>query len=141
MGKTQNKKASKASKPGRKKELKKGVSPKPAKEKKPKSAKQGKKVPAKDPTLQSNLAVEAHHIRMILREISQHFVSDQESQVVRTIELVGQIPNGSRKQAEMEKIIRNMRNLKVKPNKGRLRDLKEIRDLIQQTNQRLEELL
>jgi hypothetical protein len=106
-----------------------------------KAAKTGRKAEAKDPALQSNLAVEAHHIRMMLREISQRFVNDLESEVVRIIELIGEIPGGARKRAEMQKIIQNMRNLKVKPNKGRMRDLREIRDLIQQTNQRLEELL
>ena len=113
----------------------------PEKPKAGKPAKTGKKAEAKDPALQSNLAVEAHHVRMMLREISQRFVNDLESEVVRIIELIGEIPGGARKRAEMQKIIQNMRNLKVKPNKGRMRDLREIRDLIQQTNQRLEELL
>jgi hypothetical protein len=113
----------------------------PEKPKGGKPARTGKKADAKDPAVQSNLAVEAHHIRMMLREISQRFVNDLESEVVRIIELIGEIPGGARKRAEMQKIIQNMRNLKVKPNKGRMRDLREIRDLIQQTNQRLEELL
>ena len=160
MAKTQSSKAPKAAKSvKRRKAARKpeaGKPPKAAKKKSPKGekpakppekakggkpAKTGKKAEAKDPALQSNLAVEAHHIRMMLREISQRFVNDLESEVVRIIELIGEIPGGARKRAEMQKIIQNMRNLKVKPNKGRMRDLREIRDLIQQTNQRLEELL
>jgi hypothetical protein len=133
---------------GKPKRTAKGKAPRDGKAGKPaekskagKAAKTGRKAEAKDPALQSNLAVEAHHIRMMLREISQRFVNDLESEVVRIIELIGEIPGGARKRAEMQKIIQNMRNLKVKPNKGRMRDLREIRDLIQQTNQRLEELL
>ncbi len=90
---------------------------------------------------QSMLAVEAHHLRVVLREIAQHLLNDLESEIVRAIEMVGDVPDGERKEKQIEALIADMRNLQVKPHKGRLQDLKRIRNLVRDMTTRLENLL
>ncbi|NQU44222.1 hypothetical protein HQ520_13110 [bacterium] len=92
-------------------------------------------------SLQSALAVEAHHLRIELREITQRLVSDLESQIVGIIELAGEIEDTGRKAEEMRTIVQTIRNLEINPAKGKLRDLKRIRDLLRDTNRKLEELI
>lgn len=91
--------------------------------------------------LNSTLAVEMHHLRRLVREISHYLVSNLESGVVRTIEMTGEIPAGARRNQEIQKILQQVRALEIQPEKGKLSDLRKIRDLVRNVNKRLEGLL
>jgi len=90
---------------------------------------------------QSVLAVEAHHLRVVLREIAQHFLTNLESEIVRAIEMAGDVPENDRKDKHLDALITDLRGLQVKPHKGRLRDLKRIRNLVRDMTTRLEDIL
>lgn len=95
----------------------------------------------KDTSLQGALAVEAHHLRIILREISQRFIGDLESQVVSIIEKAGELSSKPEHKQALETVLEEMQALEVKPYKGRMGDLKRIRNLVKDTNRKLDELL
>jgi hypothetical protein len=92
-------------------------------------------------SLQSAVALEGRRLRTMLREISQRFAGDLESEIVEALEMVGEIADGPRKKAELQTILDDMRALQVKPRKGRLRDLKRIDKLVRGMTRRLEDLL
>ena len=88
---------------------------------------------------QAELAVEAHHLRVLVRDVSHRLVNNLESDIVELIEMVGDVSSDSDK--ELRKMVHLIQSLAVKPNKGRLRDLKRIRNLVRDLNLRLEELV
>ncbi|MFP4380353.1 MAG: hypothetical protein ACLFUS_07610 [Candidatus Sumerlaeia bacterium] len=90
---------------------------------------------------ESSLAIETHHIRKVLREISQHFVNDMESVAVHIIELASEVPDNAKKRAALDKIIKDMQEVDVKPHKGKVGDLKRLRNLLRDTSHELEDLL
>lgn len=92
-------------------------------------------------TPESQLSLEMHHLRRVLRDIAHRFVADLESDAVRVIEYMGDVPSGGKKQKEVERIVKDLENLRVKENKGKLGDLKRIRNAIQDARSRLEDLL
>jgi hypothetical protein len=100
-----------------------------------------KKAAGPEASLQSRLAVQAHHLRVLLREVSLRFVSDVESALVRSVEMLSEIADGGKKEAELKKILQEIQSLRLKPDKGRLGDLRRIRDLVGEMNRRLEEML
>jgi hypothetical protein len=92
-------------------------------------------------SLESSLAVEAHHIRQVLREIAQHFVCEMESQAVHIIELASEIPDNAAKRHALDIVVQNMQKMEIRAEKGKLGDLKKIRDLLRDTTHKLEDLL
>jgi hypothetical protein len=92
-------------------------------------------------SLNSALAIEMHHARRLVREITHHLASNLESSIVRSIELASEIPSGQKRNLEIQKILRQLRALQIIPEKGKLGDLRDLRDLVRSINSRLEDLL
>jgi hypothetical protein len=92
-------------------------------------------------SLNSSLAIEMHHTRRLVREITHHFAGNLESGIVRSIELASEIPAGPKRNLEIQKILKQVRALQIIPEKGKLSDLRDIRDLVRSINSRLEDLL
>ncbi|HUT23885.1 MAG TPA: hypothetical protein VM492_06050 [Sumerlaeia bacterium] len=92
-------------------------------------------------SLQSAVALEARRLRTMLREVSQRFAGDLESEIVEALEMVDEIADGPQKKVELQTILDDMRALEVKPRKGRIRDLKRIDKLVREMTRRLEDLL
>ena len=108
---------------------------------KPSDAKKKKALGTPVPSLEASLAVEAHRLRATLREISNRFVTEIETDIVRSIEMISEVHDGARKKKELKKMIALLQGLELKPNKGRLCDLKNIRNLIQEISAQLEAMI
>ena len=106
-----------------------------------KKKKKLKKPALMDMSTEGNLAVEAHHLRIILREISSRFLSDLESEIVRIVGMISQVSDKEKKQAELRSILKQMQSLRLRSDRGKLSDLRRIRNLVERVTSRLEELI
>ena len=106
-----------------------------------KKKKKLKKPALMDMSTEGNLAVEAHHLRIILREISGRFLSDLESEIVRIVGMISQVSDKEKKQAELRSILKQMQSLRLRPDRGKLGDLRRIRNLVERITARLEEII
>jgi len=97
--------------------------------------------PVLEMSLPSLLAVEANRLRFLLREISGRFLADLEAEVVRIVEMASDVPDSSKKQQALLGVVKRMQSLAVKPDKGRLNDLKRIRNLVQKVSGLLEDMV
>lgn len=106
-----------------------------------KKKKKLKKPALMDMSTEGNLAVEAHHLRIILREISSRFLSDLESEIVRIVGMISQVSDKEKKQAELRSILKQMQSLRLHSDRGKLGDLRRIRNLVERVTARLEEII
>lgn len=95
--------------------------------------------PLPKPREELKAAIES--LRPLLREITKAFVVDTEAEIVALGEAVRDLPNpeGNDKAAQrQEKLAGEMQaliaELKVKPEKGRFKDLRRLRDLLKELN-------
>jgi hypothetical protein len=77
------------------------------------------------------------NLRKLLREISNAFVAHAEAEIATVSGAVRDLPNlqgGSKAARRQEKLVNEMQKLvgglKVKPEKGRLKDLRRVRDVL-----------
>jgi hypothetical protein len=91
--------------------------------------------------LNRDLAIEMHHVRCMVRELTHHLTTNLESNIVRCIELANEIPDGTKRNEEIKKIIKQIHALQIVPEKGKLSDLREIRKIVRSLNTRLEDLV
>jgi predicted nucleic acid-binding Zn-ribbon protein len=77
------------------------------------------------------------NLRKLLREISNAFVAHAESEIAAVSGTIRDLPNpqgGSKAARRQEKLLNEMQKLvgglKVKPEKGRLKDLRRVRDVL-----------
>jgi len=85
--------------------------------------------------LERALEIELRHLRALLREVAANYVSKLEADIERVVEAIGD--NEERKggdaqagQVELRDVLNRIRTLKVKPGKGRRRDVKRMDKLI-----------
>ena len=85
--------------------------------------------------LERALEIELRHVRALLREVAANYVLRLEADIERVVEAIGD--NEGRKkrdaqagQAELRDVLDRLRTLKVKPGKGRRRDVKRMDKLI-----------
>ena len=94
------------------------------------------------------LEIELRHLRTLLREVAANYVSGLEADIERVVEVIGE--NDRRKkgdvqarQVELRDVLDRIRALKVKPEKGRRRDVKRmdtlIRELVEWADRRMDE--
>jgi hypothetical protein len=81
------------------------------------------------------------NLRPLLREIANAFVVQAEAEIVTLSEAVRDLPNpetDSKAAQRQEKLLDEMQDLvarlKVKPEKGRLKDLRRVRDVLDELN-------
>lgn len=87
------------------------------------------KKPAKNGELQEELTRELKHLRTVVREVGESFILRREGEVESLIANLAGVPPGKLRTAAND-LLRELHNLKLKPGKGRLKDLKEIDRLI-----------
>ena len=75
------------------------------------------------------LAMEFKHLRVLVREIGENFILRQEGEVETAISNLEGLPP-AKLRAMAPTLIQEFRKLKVKPAKGRFKDLKELNRLI-----------
>ncbi len=92
--------------------------------------KQGKqKKPTKNGELQDELIRELKHLRVVTREVGENFILRREGEVEALIANLSGVPP-RKLRAVANDLLRGLHNLKLKPEKGRLKDLKELDQLI-----------
>ncbi len=79
--------------------------------------------------LQAELTMELRQLRRLVREAGESFILRREGEIETLIEQLETLPAGKIKGTAPE-WLRALRHLKVKPAKGRLRDVKDIDHLI-----------
>lgn len=92
-------------------------------------------VPKKEELLTSSdlrkaIHVEIRRIRSLVKEIASNYVSKVEGQAEDMAKAVEEIQIDARD--EFKKMLKEIRELNVKPNKGRRKDLRRLEDLIDQ---------
>jgi hypothetical protein len=79
--------------------------------------------------LQDELARELKHLRAVVREVGENFILRREGAVEAVIADLANVPPGKLRTVAND-LLRNLHGLKLKPEKGRLKDLKELDQLI-----------
>lgn len=87
------------------------------------------KKPAKNGELQAELSRELKHLRVVVREVGENFILRREGEVENLIASLSAVPAAKLRTVASD-LLRNLHNLKLKPEKGRLKDLKELDRLI-----------
>lgn len=85
--------------------------------------------------LEQDLELELRHLRTVLREMAANYVSGLESEIERVAEVIGDDERQEEgsvrdRQVNLQGILDRIRTLKVKPEKGRLKDLMRMDGLI-----------
>jgi hypothetical protein len=91
------------------------------------TVKSGKGSNGKD--LQTELAMELRQLRRLVRDVGESFIMRREGEIETLVEYLTTLPAGKVKSAAPA-WLRMVRNLKVKPAKGRLKDVKDMDRLI-----------
>jgi deoxyribose-phosphate aldolase len=76
------------------------------------------------------LAAELRHLRTMVREVGENFILRQEGEIETTISHLDSLPSGKLRLVA-NSLLQDIRKLKVKPAKGRFKDLKEFNRLIE----------
>jgi len=87
------------------------------------------KKPTKNGELQDELTRELKHLRAVVREVGENFILRREGEIEAVIVNLAGVPPGKLR-AVANDLLRGLHNLKLKPEKGRLKDLKELDRLI-----------
>jgi hypothetical protein len=87
------------------------------------------KKPTKNGELQDELARDLKHLRTVVREIGENFILRREGEVEALIANLASVPPGKLRTVASD-LLGGLHNLKLKPEKGRLKDLKELDQLI-----------
>ena len=88
------------------------------------------KSPPKGESVREELVRELKHLRVATREVGETFILRREGEIETIIGLLATIPASPLKTGAPD-WLHEIRELKLKPAKGRLRDLKEINELIE----------
>jgi len=110
-------------------------SPKPSKREEKKDAKErGSKRKEREVEAERVLAAELDHLRRIVREIANRYMHLLESEIAQIREVVAASAGSSDRLARLTAMLRAVEHLKVKPKKGRRKDLKRIEALVAHLN-------
>jgi len=88
------------------------------------------KSPLSSVAVREDLVRELKHLRAVVHEVGENFILRREGEIETIIGLLTTIPAGSLKK-EAPGWLHEIRELKLKPAKGRSKDLKEIDRLIE----------
>ena len=94
------------------------------------------KKPTKNGELLGDLTRELKHLRLVTREVGENFILRREGEVEALIASLSSVPTGKLRTVANE-LLRDLHNLKLKPEKGRLKDLKELDRLIEELTNRV----
>ncbi len=89
------------------------------------------KSPLISEAVREELVRELKHLRGVVREVGESFILRREGEIETIIGHLAAIPAAPLK-AEAPDWLHDIRELKLKPAKGRLKDLKEIDELIEE---------
>jgi len=107
----------------------------------PGSAKKGPRV--SKPSTQASvdeLQGRIQHFRRLVRETADHVVLAMEAALLRLCEEAQTIDSAKRRRQFCQEAVRRLSDLKIKPNKGRLRDLRRIDALLAELANELADL-
>jgi hypothetical protein len=84
----------------------------------------------------AELELELRHLRVLVREVGDHFILRHEGAIETIISNLECVPQG-RLKTGMPAWLQEIRGLRLKPAKGRLKDLKEIVALIEKLTEQV----
>jgi len=87
----------------------------------------------------TEMVAEFRHLRNIIREVGEALIIRKESQVEALVEMLETL-SASELRALSPEWLRQIKQLKVKPAKGRMKDLKQIVHLMEEFQEKAEEL-
>ena len=90
----------------------------------------------KNDDLLAELGLELRHLRVQVREVGEHFILRHEGAIETIISNLDNVPQG-RLKTGMPEWLQNIRGLRLKPAKGRLKDLKGIVALIEELTEQV----
>ena len=77
-----------------------------------------------------SMGIELNRLRSLFREIVENYATKVEGEIAQLQEVMQE--NGGDREEGIQAMLTSIRQLKVKPEKGRRRDLKRIHDLVQE---------
>ena len=80
------------------------------------------------------LELELRHLRALVREVGEHFILRHEGAIETIISNLESVPHG-RLKAGMPEWLLHIRGLRLKPAKGRMKDLKVVVALIEELSE------
>jgi hypothetical protein len=86
--------------------------------------------------VREELGRELRHLRALVREVGESFILRREGEIEALISNLATVPPAALR-SEAAAWVRGLRGLKLKPAKGRLKDLKGIDDLIKDLAERV----
>lgn len=86
--------------------------------------------------VREELARELRHLRALMREVGENFILRREGEIETVVSNLDAVPPGKLR-AVAPNLLHDIRNLKVKPAKGRLKDLKGLNELIEELADRV----
>jgi hypothetical protein len=86
--------------------------------------------------IRDELQREFKHLRVLVREIGENFILRQEGEIETAISNLEGLPPGKLR-TMAPALIQELRKLKVKPAKGRFKDLKELNRLTEELTSRV----
>lgn len=78
----------------------------------------------------ASLETELARLRTMLRESGETFIANLEAEIVQLGSSVAELEDGLESDRGIRRMVSEIRDLRVKPGKGRRRDLKRIDDLV-----------
>jgi hypothetical protein len=90
----------------------------------------------KDEALREELAGELKRLRALVRELGEQFILRREGEIETIISLLSAIPPGKLR-AQAPGMLHDIRGLRLKPAKGRMKDLKGIDGLFEELSERV----
>lgn len=81
------------------------------------------------PENEQELVAELRHLRTVARDVAENFILRCEADIETILSGLARLPRGTmrRKNGEWEKLVKG---LKLKPGKGRLKDLKDLHNVV-----------
>jgi len=86
------------------------------------------------------LEAELLRLRTVLRDIADKYVADLEAEIVQLGETVAEMQGSMKDNGTLRMMAAEIRDLNLKPDKGRRKDLKRIDDLVDRLETMLREL-
>jgi hypothetical protein len=76
--------------------------------------------------------IELNRLRSLFREVVENYTTKVEGDIAQLHEVIGEQGDEGDREETVRAMLTSIRQLKVKPEKGRRRDLKRIHDLVQE---------
>ena len=85
-----------------------------------------------------SMDTELSRLRSVFKDIVDAYASKVEGRILQLQEVIREQSGGKRREESLQKLLSSVRGTKTKPEKGRLRDIKEIHNLVREIQRKTE---